>query len=214
MKGFKLALAFGTCVSATVAFLPPSPVSSISLSRSQFRAFDCKLSAKRRRRRTNDETSEIAQPVGDDLPEFDLEPEFSGDGSPNNLEYLSSDDPFKVSEAMMGKESPVRSVKELITDRALEKSFKFDEPLSGESLPDLTAFEVASGTGKKKARKEARREAAIKAKADENSDLLKDVPAMFQGEDGKFSPVKVRCGNHLLNNLLSCSSMLAYETGY
>jgi hypothetical protein len=174
------------CVATAVAFLP-SPLLSKSGKKNascQVKEFEGKLAAKRRRRRTDDTNSH-----DDDLPEFDVEP--SSNAVSKNAESLYID-PIKATEERNAKEASMRSIKELITDRTLEKTFKFDEVVTGETLPDLSAFEIVSGAGKKKARQEARRAAAMQAEEEEGSDLLKDLPPMLKGEDGKFSPVKVR----------------------
>jgi hypothetical protein len=110
---------------------------------------------KRRRRKEEPTPSSSSGDYDDDLPDFDL-----GDGEEEITWPTKSSNPDEITTAMMGTEKPLKSIKELITDRSLEKAFVFDEPEN--PLPDLA--ELKSGTlpavGKKKARAQARRAAA------------------------------------------------------
>ena len=70
----------------------------------------------------------------------------------------------------MGTEKPLGSVKDLIADRSLEKVFQFEEPEN--PLPDLADLTERQPIGKKKARQEARRAAAV---ADEDGEGIVDT---------------------------------------
>eukprot|EP00568_Trieres_chinensis_P003672 CAMPEP_0183308342 /NCGR_PEP_ID=MMETSP0160_2-20130417/21449_1 /TAXON_ID=2839 ORGANISM="Odontella Sinensis, Strain Grunow 1884" /NCGR_SAMPLE_ID=MMETSP0160_2 /ASSEMBLY_ACC=CAM_ASM_000250 /LENGTH=248 /DNA_ID=CAMNT_0025472165 /DNA_START=54 /DNA_END=797 /DNA_ORIENTATION=+ len=111
----------------------------------------------------------------------------------------------RVMEAMKGSKSasiPMSS-DDLVRDRALEKSMSFS-PVN-EPLPNLGEFAKKSRgvsesggfvdegkVGKKRARAEARRAAAIEAEEAEAGDsgFSLDIP-QIKGEDGKVSPIKI-----------------------
>lgn len=184
--------------------------------------------------RVVDSPEETAVPVLSDLDDVDL-PDFDlGDDEPiaaateaeapasatkkaapsssKDVSVLSArgmdlEDP-RVLEAMKGsKTTGPQSVDQLLRDRSLEKSFKFD-PAGEGALPTLG--EIASSPrsgfgdkgsdrdmdeakiGKKRARAEARRAAAIEAEeaAKEEGGFLSNIP-QFVGEDGKVSPLKI-----------------------
>jgi hypothetical protein len=135
------------------------------------------MAKKTRRRRKEEEPntssySSTDNDDDDDLPDFDL-----GDGeqqdTPTERRSTKLDE---ITSAMMGTEKPLTSVKDLITDRSLEKSFIFDEP--EDPLPDLTELKLSPPSpktiGKKAARAMARKEAAT----------LNDRQAQDQDQDG------------------------------
>mmetsp|Transcript_43212 Transcript_43212/g.131578 ORF Transcript_43212/g.131578 Transcript_43212/m.131578 type:complete len:250 (-) Transcript_43212:18-767(-) len=173
------------------------------------------------------ETSPTSSGFDDnDLPDFDLgdeetvaaavkdvspEPAAKKVASPNgsDVSVLSAggvdlEDP-RVLEAMRGSKasSGPKSMDQLLRDRSLEESFKFD-PVGEDALPTLGKIasepnsrgnDIAtneSKVGKKRARAEARRAAAIEAEDAEKEEggILSKIPN-FLGEDGKISPLKV-----------------------
>lgn len=155
---------------------------------STFRQFSHLHMAKKKRRRRKEKPtpSSSSGDFDDDLPDFDLgdgEEEMSRPTKRTNL-----DD--EITPALMGTEKPLKSVKELIMDRSLEKAFVFDEPEN--PLPDLqelksdTSSLPAASVGKKKARARARKVAAVIAEQETNqssgslvesaSDLLARLP--------------------------------------
>ena len=148
--------------------------------------------AKRRRRK---ESEENPRPDGspdfnlsgsEDLPDFELKEE---------IKKVVKVNPDEISDAMMGSSTtPVKSIKELIADRSLEKSFIFDEPQ--DSLPDLSELAKETTSLGKKARKAARKAEAIQQKEEEEEDLISKIP-MIRNENGEVSPIKV-CASLLL----------------
>ena len=167
-------------LSASHAFQVTLPSCLIS---STFRQLSPLHMAKKKRRRRKEELtpSTSSGDYDDDLPDFDLGDEEEEISRPTT--WTNPND--GITTAMMGTEKPLQSVKELITDRSLEKAFVFDEPEN--PLPDFA--ELKSGTlpavSKKKARAQARKAAAVKQEQEskesgslvENaSDLLERVP--------------------------------------
>ena len=126
----------------------------------------------------------------------------------------------KVMEAMKGSMpgvSSAGSTEDLLRNRALEKSFKFDDTNVKEDLPSLGqlsgkkgrggvdgstssntepsssgSFVVEQKVGSKRARAEARRAAAIEAEraAEEEKSFLQKVP-QFLDEKGEVSAIKI-----------------------
>ena len=122
----------------------------------------------------------------------------------------------KVMEAMKGSMPGVASAgstEDLLRNRDLEKSFKFDDTNVKEDLPSLGqlagkkgrgggvgstepsspgSFVVEQKVGSKRARAEARRAAAIEAEraAEEEKSFLQKVP-QFLDEKGEVSPIKI-----------------------
>jgi hypothetical protein len=160
--------------------------------------------AKKRRRKTSDtsDKSDGTQDFlgGDDLPEFELA-EDNASASKSKPSLLNPD---IITSAMMGSTSkPSRSVNELISDRALEKTFVFEEEKADSSIPDFVELArqsttiVSDPSGEpdsvgKRARQAARRAAAIEAKAkEEEGNALKNIP-FISNEKGDISGVKVR----------------------
>lgn len=110
----------------------------------------------------------------DDLPDFDLTPTVqSSEASPVGNSFESNDE--LIAKAMKGSSKnqgkAPSSVEDLISDRSLEKSFQFDSSNVKEKLPtfsDVSNKSAKAGgegvkIGKKAARAEARRAAAIEA---------------------------------------------------
>lgn len=213
---------FLACNDQTEALAPLAVTRGVSASRSF-----TSLAAKKRRRRkepsSQAEASTFGSPSTSDknsmesstieLPDFDLEEDPKGlktgetsgkaastrasNPTPTNLEV--------VTPAMMGSVgSPARSVKELLSDRSLEKSLDFEEIVSDENLPDL--IEMMKGkqktapdeiVGKKKARQAERRAAAL-AREKENGpqnfgplDFLSGIPFLVDKETGKVTYLKL-----------------------
>lgn len=164
-------LAFFVAVAPSTAFVilssPPCRRPSVS------------LLAKKRRRKSPEEESLS------DLPDFDLD-----DGSTEDALAApkKTADSSEISSAMMGSsDAPVRSVRELIADRALESKFEFeDDDINGEALPDLPAV---APLGKKKSRQQVRKAAAEAAKQEAEDSFLNKIP--FIVEDGEVKPLKV-----------------------
>ena len=170
---------------------------------------------KRRRRKSiqnneNDVSEKLPSLDANDLPDFDLEEDLpssatdlSGDDVPirNSAKTSASmdlNDP-KVLEAMKGtsKKRGDRMSKALVRDQELEKRFQFDRSdVKDSTLPtNLASVRSESGTkptiGKKAARNEARRRAAIEAKEAEMDaeSFLSKLPV--GQKDGKFNYLKV-----------------------
>jgi hypothetical protein len=109
----------------------------------------------------------------------------------------------KITDAMMGDPNmPVRSIKELISDRSLERKLDFDDT-GDASIPDFAQLTQASSSsspidesvvlmGKKKQRQAERRANAIKAKEDDEDQksFLSSIP-FIQNEKGEVSPIKI-----------------------
>jgi hypothetical protein len=176
--------------------------------------------AKKRRRKTSDtsDKSDGSQDFlgGDDLPEFELVEDIASARKSKPL------NPDVITNAMMGSTSkPSRSVNELISDRALEKAFVFEEEKVDSSIPDFVELArqsktTASGSSGepdsvgKRARQASRRAAAIEAKVkEEEGNALKNIP-FISNENGNISGVKVR-RIFLKNDMLGKQSGL-FET--
>jgi hypothetical protein len=98
---------------------------------------DASLDSKKRRRRRNDDIS-VSDETSNELPDFDLDTTDSSETSPASpVRTKVSLNPDEISDLMMGDPNmKVRSVKELIADRSLEKNFAFDDQ-GDESIPDF-----------------------------------------------------------------------------
>lgn len=198
----------------------------VSARHGSFAFSQTQLTAKKKRRRrkdgkakepsTGENPADIAiLPALDDgdLPDFDLgddEPVESAGSAPalkkaapssiKDDSVLSVEDP-RVQEAMRGSKSTgagTKSMDQLLRDRTLEESFKFD-PVGEDALPTLGEISSSprSGLGDKASdsttdEAEARRAAAMEAEESETDEggILSKVP-QFLGEDGKVSPVKI-----------------------
>jgi len=166
---------------------------------------------RRRRRKESDTTPEdqaemlvsesMSLPVGDELPDFDLE----GEGEEASQRVRISSNPDEITPAMMADgNAAARSLDELITDRSLENKFQFDEPedpnipdfiqlakeSSSPSLDDGTM--LGGGMGKKKKRQAERIANAIRVKEEEKQEgnILSKIP-LFLNEKGEVSAVKI-----------------------
>lgn len=191
-----LSFIFGVALDFCLAF---QVTPCASLSRSASRANQTPLLAKKKKRRKRKEPSTPASssssPVGsdDELPDFDLGDDEGGATSSATPKMASAPaDPDAITDAMMGTQKPLGSVKDLIADRSLEKNFMFDEPEN--PLPDLGELKTPQPIGKKKARQEARRAAAIAEEeetsiVDTVSDALESLP--FLKSDRESSELKL-----------------------
>ena len=154
---------------ACQAFLSTPPSSNVRSFTGRIPCTPLNLAKKKRRRRKDSSP--------DDLPDFDLGDE--DDAPPAPKKQLSPDE---ITDAMMGTSNkPLRSVKELVSDRSLEKNFQFDDP--DDPLPDLAELAQKSKSvpvGKKKARAEARRMAAMEQE---------ETPDLVEGFSGLLSQV-------------------------
>lgn len=146
------------------------------------------MAKKKRRKRKDAPSVPSAADTGDDLPDFDL-----GDDEEAPVQRQAAiSDPDEITDAMMGSQKPLGSVKDLISDRSLESVFEFDEP--DDPLPDLGELKTPA-VGKKKARQEARRAAAVANKEEDNrlvdniSDALGSLP--FLKSDRESSELKL-----------------------
>jgi hypothetical protein len=152
------------------------------------------MAKKKRRRKLKDApvtpTSSSIPDNSDDLPDFDLGDESDGMDSAAPKKPRKTDE---ITDVMMGTQKPLGSIKDLISDRSLEKSFQFDEP--DDPLPDLGELKTPQPVGKKKARQEARRLAAIAEEEQEGSivdsvsDALSSLP--FLKSDRESSELKL-----------------------
>lgn len=155
-------------------------------------------------------SAELPSVDANDLPDFDLEEDTSssatelsgGDMSLNNSAKnsvtMDLNDP-KVLDAMKGtsKKRGDRISKALTRDQELEKRFQFaGKEIKDPTLPtNLASIRSESGTkqtvGKKAARNEARRRAAIEAKESENDaeSFLSKLPV--GQKDGKLNYLKL-----------------------
>lgn len=164
-------LALDICHAFQVA---PSPTASLrTTTHSDLSVLNMAKKKKRRKRKEEPSTPSSSSTVDsdDDLPDFDLGDDdgaMRDDAPPTKARKPV--DPDAITDAMMGTQKPLGSVKDLLTDRSLEKSFQFDEP--DNPLPDLGELKSPQPIGKKKARQEARRAAAIAE--DEEGDRLVD----------------------------------------
>eukprot|EP00523_Entomoneis_sp_CCMP467_P008668 CAMPEP_0168726272 /NCGR_PEP_ID=MMETSP0724-20121128/4583_1 /TAXON_ID=265536 /ORGANISM="Amphiprora sp., Strain CCMP467" /LENGTH=237 /DNA_ID=CAMNT_0008773081 /DNA_START=67 /DNA_END=777 /DNA_ORIENTATION=- len=177
------------------------------------------LQAKKRRRRKapapaeESQTTSSSMPVdsnsfgtGDELPDFDLGED--GDEQPAAKKMAAISDPDVITPAMMGSTStPVRSIKDLISDRSLEQNFEFDGteavPTASEQLPDLVEMMKGQKTrsdsvsGKKKTRQAERRAAAMAREQQEKDEeagpleFLSGVTFLQDRETGKVTYLKI-----------------------
>jgi hypothetical protein len=146
---------------------------------------------KRRRRKSSDDQDSNDLPDSEvsnsgELPDFELD---DGEETPKAKKVNLK--PDVITPAMMGSSNrPERSINDLLSDRALEASFEFDEP-DDPSLPDLAA--IAKPSEPTPGKKKARRAAAIAAKEDEEEEvnIFANLP-FVSDEAGNFSTVKVR----------------------
>lgn len=200
----------------------PAPVTGSSSWAASFRS-ETRLHAKKKRRR-KDESDESS-----DLPEFELieDIELVEANTPTVKKKASSsssvssasslDGSLEVTPAMMSRSSsiqPTKSVRELITDRSLEKKLQFDEEdvvtdPSGAAIPDLVELarqqrqqtQQSSSSDpsemSKRARQAARRAelASQSAQEEEESNLAENVlsklPIQVTNEEGKVEPIKL-----------------------
>lgn len=153
---------------------------------------------KRRRRRNNDggEDNVEADTSSGDLPDFDLD-EDEEEPKPKKR-VIRQSNPDEITPAMMGSaDGPVRSIKDLLSDRSLESKFDFSDVETDDSLPDLVALSQQRAEqenvqpGKKKARQAERRASAIAAKESATESPLSNLP-FVSDEEGKVQPLKVR----------------------
>lgn len=185
------------------AFLSPTlPSTCRSVTQntpSSFATVSSALDVKKRRRRRDPETegsseneSTSSSPSSSgELPDFELDDE----EEPKPKKKVTITNPDEITAAMMGSsDGPVRSIKDLLSDRALESKFEFDDvEEAGEALPDLLALsrdEENVPVGKKKARQAERKAAALAAKGSEENDLFSNLP-FVTNEKGEVSGVKV-----------------------
>ena len=185
------------------------------------------LHAKKKRRRKQQADSSpknsSVSPDSKELPDFDLNDsvddsnEFAQTASNNksssppskkaSSSVAASATSTEVTANMMGSsEKPVRSVKELLSDRSLEQKFEFDDVAtsSDQDVPDLLqkmarsssgtgSSSVPEPSGSKRARQEARRSAAQardQKDAQEQENPFAKIP-FITDEDGKILPLKV-----------------------
>lgn len=194
---FVLSVIFLVAFDICHAFQVTSPSTTV---RSVSRRADTPLlhmAKKKRRRKRKDTpatpTSSSIPDSGDDLPDFDLGDESDGMDSAAPKKPRKPVDPDEITDVMMGTQKPLGSIKDLISDRSLEKSFQFDEP--DDPLPDLGELKTPQPVGKKKARQEARRLAAIAEEEQEGSivdsvsDALGSLP--FLKSDRESSELKL-----------------------
>jgi hypothetical protein len=166
------------------------------------------LAVKKRRKRRNEESS--SAPLSDELPDFDMDYEPTTEmetsasvgadvlASGSLMDSMDYNDP-NLNEAMKGSAmSEVESAKDLLRgrDRSLEQAFEFDEvPSLLPSIQDKTAAAGPGTGGKKRARAEARKEAAIQAAEEENTpslqDLIAELPFVGKRPGEKMTAIKV-----------------------
>jgi hypothetical protein len=178
-------------VEVCLAFQVTLPPTSATRSANVFKHNVQLHMAKKKRRKRKEEPSDSSSPdISDDLPDFDLGEDLDDTEAPKKPPTPS--DPDEITDAMMGTQKPLGSVKDLISDRSLESSFKFDEPEN--PLPDLGELK-APGVGKKRARQEARRAEAMANEEKEDrlvdnlSDALGSLP--FLKSDRESSELKL-----------------------
>jgi hypothetical protein len=150
---------------------------------------------RRRRKESTDGDDDSFDLESGELPDFDMEED---NPEPTKKSKISLN-PDEITAAMMGSATmPVRSVNELISDRALEKVFEFEEP--EENLPDLAQLAKASNMDlsapvSKKSKRNAARKAA--ATADEvkeggwGGSMFANLPNGVTDENGKVNGPKV-----------------------
>jgi len=185
-------LALEMCQSFQVT-LPPTSLRSSPSTRAPLHVLQMAKKKKRRKRKDSAPPPTSSSTVeSDDLPDFDLGDEAD---APASSRPRKSTDPDEITDVMMGTQKPLGSLKDLISDRSLEKSFEFDEPT--DPLPDLgdLVSKQQPAVGKKKARQEARRAAAVAEEDEEDSivdgisDALGSLP--FLKSDRESSSLKL-----------------------
>jgi hypothetical protein len=187
------------------AFVAPSR--NNPLSRTAGRSIDTTafLAQRKRRRKPPSEQSpseslpdfESEEKLDGELPDFDLDGEEKESPKPKKKVITNPDE---ITAEMMGNTNgPVRSVKDLITDRALESKFQFDEE-EDDSVPDFVVLAGGSSripepapVGTKKARQAVRMAAAIASKEEEEEESILSKIPFVTDEKGDVNAVKVCC---------------------
>ena len=186
-----LLLSAGSFLSRTDAFVPGAQIRPTMMNPS----FSSSLWAKKKRRRKNPSPPQKSN----DLPDFDLKEDIKAEveePSPKPSQSVSSSDDEITANMMGSADKPVRSVKELIADRALESKFEFDAP-EDDSLPDLAKIAQSKqsppqpAVGGKRARQEARKAAAKAREQEENEESIFSKIPFITDENGKVTPLKV-----------------------
>lgn len=165
-----------------------------------FEVITTRLPSKKKRRRRNKSTEEEGDEEESDLPDFDLdEPRNNNEESSVVRKVVATTthtNPDEITPNMMGtdKSKPVRSVKELLADRSLEKMLLFDEENdpATETLPDLADLAAASQpqVSKKKVRQAERKATAVASKAEEEENPLSKIP-FLTNDKGKVQVMKI-----------------------
>ena len=143
------------------------------------------MAKKKRRRKERLPPPGSAPSSSGELPDFELPEEASA--SPPKPKAPSN--PDEITDAMMGSAmgGSVRSVKELIKDREIEKKFVFDDDSaieSTEQLPDLPGIPKPN-------KKAARKQAAIEREAAKEQEINFEAPGFLKNEKGEVTPLKV-----------------------
>lgn len=180
------------------------------------------MAKKKRRKRKADEPA--SEPDFDDdsdldsneLPDFDLDgPPVDKSASPRPKAAKSSiTGEAPITSAQMGSVKPLSSINELLNDRSLEQELSFDLPVKdAEELPNFSDYIKSSKLdepiGKKAARNEARRLAAIDAEEAEEEGFFANLPFIGGGdkdddeEKEPLNPLKVCSGDVCFDILLS-----------
>jgi hypothetical protein len=161
---------------------------------------------RKRRRKSSSEQSPSESPLDFDetdetldgeLPDFDLD-----DGEEPKPKKKVIVNPDEITAQMMGDtNAPVRSVTDLIKDRALESKFQFDDE-GDSSVPNFVELAGSSRipepapVGAKKVRQAERKAAAIASKEEEEQEenILFKVPFLKEkitDEKGDINAIKV-----------------------
>jgi hypothetical protein len=148
------------------------------------------VAKKKRRRRKDSSDGDSFDLESGELPDFDMEEE-----NPEPKKKAKAN-PDEITASMMGSTNkPVRSVNELIRDRALEKVFEFEEPK--ENLPDLVQLakssnmDLSAPVSKKSKANAARKAAAAAGEVKEGGGLFANLPNGVTDENGKVNGPKV-----------------------
>mmetsp|Transcript_20086 Transcript_20086/g.55908 ORF Transcript_20086/g.55908 Transcript_20086/m.55908 type:complete len:270 (-) Transcript_20086:1321-2130(-) len=223
-------IAFAFCVIAGDAFCVPSHghacgqphIASATIARS---SVAMQMAKKRRRRQKSSPESPVTPstpPASDtfdvddsaaassDLPDFELKDDVksSKKSLSSQISVVGTDeDGNVVTDVMMGSSTqPVRSVKDLIKDRSLEKNFVFDEVADDgrkdvtKSIPDFEDFQAMAepidesdvpAKESKKARQAARKARALKALEEENQTTIWEKIPFVVDEKGEVNPIKL-----------------------
>lgn len=210
---FKLTLLLVQAALLTEAFAPvvrPTSPSSMASQVLTSTSLDAKKRRRRKDRAPSAEETESVVTSNNELPDFDLKEEQEEEEQTRRKSTKAIiTDPDTITPAMMGSnDGPVRSVKDLISDRSLESNFEFDDQ-SDENLPDLVELMRNQGNtvsstptqeavpGSKKARQAERRAAAMAREAQEQEDnaspldALNGIPFLVDEEKGKVTYLKV-----------------------